>query len=457
MTANESPRFARWPAALVFVAVLLAQLWLVAGAGTDVPFQDQWDVEGRGLYPALASGTAGWRDFFAAHNEHRIVWTKLLDALLFEANGQWDPLVQLVAGAVLHAAAAALLAGWLVRGFSPPVRVALAAGVVLFHLPLAGWHNALWGFQSQVYFVLIFACAAFALLEDPSAPARRRVVGWTLVLAAMLAMGAGLLVPLAIAVIVCTQVAGWRERAAAAWPALVLLVAGWLLRPEVPAHAELHARTAVDFLATFFRLLAWPYSEQPWVALVLNLPLAGYTSARLLRRFPAQTGERFVGLVGCWVVAVAAALAWSRGGGDEFAAGVPSRYVDFVAPLLLLNAWAVCVWIVRAAPRQRALGAVWLLFAVIGWIGAAVPPWRHIIDPRRRDREAPVRLVQAFQQSGNPAVFAGQPRLLVPHPDPEMVRAVLADQRLAGRLPPSLQPGHPPGPLSSATRTLLGH
>ena len=37
-------------------------------------------------------------------------------------------------------------------------------GVVLFSLPLAGWHNALWGFQSQVYFAVWFALAAFTLL-----------------------------------------------------------------------------------------------------------------------------------------------------------------------------------------------------------------------------------------------------------------------------------------------------
>jgi hypothetical protein len=69
---------------------------------------------------------------------------------------------------------------------------------------------------------------------------------------------------------------------------------------------------------------------------------------------------------------------------------------------------------------------------------------------------APVRVARAFQATGDPAVFAGQPRLLVPHPNPEAVRAVLNDPRMQGALPPSLQPGRPMGPLSRAVRWLLG-
>jgi len=81
---------------------------------------------------------------------------------------------------------------------------------------------------------------------------------------------------------------------------------------------------------------------------------------------------------------------------------------------------------------------------------------RGIILPRAHDREAPVRLLREFQLTGDPAVYAGQPRLLRPHPDLPVVQAVLQDPRLQGRLPPSLQPERPTGPLSRAARGLLG-
>ncbi|MES1168545.1 MAG: hypothetical protein ABUL61_05195, partial [Oleiharenicola lentus] len=88
MADVPTPRLRWLPAAAVFLAVAAAQLWLVAGAGTDIPFQDQWDVEGRGLYPALVDGSLRAGDLLQAHNEHRILWTRVLDVALFAANGQ---------------------------------------------------------------------------------------------------------------------------------------------------------------------------------------------------------------------------------------------------------------------------------------------------------------------------------------------------------------------------------
>src|SRR5687768_10723363 len=93
--------------ASVFVLVLLLQLGLVALAGTDIPFHDQWDVEGRWLYPGWRDGTLTAADFLRPHNEHRILWTHLLNLGIFVVNGQWDPMVQLCAIAVLRAACAA--------------------------------------------------------------------------------------------------------------------------------------------------------------------------------------------------------------------------------------------------------------------------------------------------------------------------------------------------------------
>jgi hypothetical protein len=88
-------------------------------------------------------------------------------------------------------------------------------------------------------------------------------------------------------------------------------------------------------------------------------------------------------------------------------------------------------------------------------MGLSAEVIRGLILPRMHDRDAPVRLAVAFQRSGDPAVFIGQPRLLVPDPNPESVRRILTDPRLRGVLPPSLQPQQPTGPLSRAARFVL--
>jgi hypothetical protein len=454
----------RWLPAAVFGLVLVAQLFLVARLGTDIPFQDQWDVEGRLTYPAWRDGTWHAADLWRPHNEHRILWTRLENLALFSANGQWDPLVQLAVNALWRAAGAELLAWLLARGAGSLPGLLLGAGVVVAYLPHLAWVNALWGFQSSVYFVILFSLLALALLGDPGRSPPRLAAGLAAGVAALLALGAGAFVPVALLVLAGLHAAERRKFDPAAWrlawPGLALLALAWGLRTPVPATAALHAATAGQFFNALGRALAWPHTAMPWAALALNLPLLLAVGSRLAGRRRAAAGEDVVLLIGGWAAAAAGAMAWSRGGGGEFDAGVTIRYVDFLLLLPLANAWCL-VALVREAgePRRRfarVLVGAWGVFLLVGWLGISAQVVRGFILPRMRDRDAPVRLAVAFQQSNDPAVFAGQHPILVPHPRLASVRFVLSDPRMRGALPPSFQPDRPMGPLSRAVRWLLG-
>ena len=449
--------------AVVFGLVVVVQLVLVAVAGTDIPFHDQWDIEGRWLYPAWTEGSLQFMDLLRPCNEHRILWTHLLNLALFSANGQWDPLVQLVAIAGLRAACAAGLA-WLVgSGLAWRGRVAVAVGVTGAFLPHLAWHNVLWGIESHSYFVLGLSLLALALLGAADRSDRQTLAGLAAGGAALLAMAPGGFVPVALLGLAAVRACesrrldrmAWRQ----VWPALALLLVAWALYTTPSTSAPPRTVDWPQLFAVAGRVLAWPHVGQPLAAIPMNLPLLLVVLGRALgRRRPAR-GEDFVLLAGGWSVAVALATAWVRGGNAELAAGVPSRYVDFLVLLPLANAWCIVVLATEATPRWRASGrlvaAAWGLFLFAGWLGLSAQMMRGVILPRMRDREAPIRLTVAFQASGDAAVFAGQPRLLVPHPNAESVRVVLADPRMTGRLPPSLQPGRPLGPLSRAVRWLL--
>lgn len=465
----RSERFRRrlrgWMPAVVFLSVLAGQLWLVARAGTDIPILDQWDAEGRRLYPAWRDGTLGLADLLRPHNEHRMLWTHLLNLALFATNGQWDPLVQMAAGACVRAACAAGLAAWLVRSVGHARGgwlIGLAVSVAF--LPHLAWHNVLWGFQSQVWFALLFSLLALALLGEPAISRGRCFAGLAAGAAAMLAMGAGSLVALpllGLAVLRAVERSTrdgrwWRET----WPACGLMIMAWALIPGSADSGNLHPTSAGQFFAALGRMLAWPHVDQPLAALALNLPLVWAVGERLARRRPADTGEDFSLALGGWALAIGVAAAWARGGAAELAVGVPSRYVDFIVLLPLANglclAGLVARGVGRARGRTRALAAAWAVFLGVGWLGLSAQMWRRVLVPRMRDRDAPVRLMQAFQRDGDAAVFAGQPRLLVPHSNLEVVRAVLADPGLRGVLPPSLQPERPLGPLSRGVRSAPG-
>ena len=448
----------------VGLMVAAAQLWLVAKAGTDIPFYDQWGVEGRWLYPAWCAGTLRFADFLRTQNEHHILWTHLLNLVLFAANGQWDPLVQMAAMVGLRAACAGGLAAALMPGWGRAGRLLVAAGVICAFLPFLAWHSVLWGFESHTYFCLGFSLLAFGLLGTARMSPGRWISGLAAGIAAQLGMGAGAFVPMALLGLAAVRTMESRPRRLAWWPVTVavpLLVLAAALRVTVPGHAGLEASSPCQFLAVLGRCLAWPYPGNPWVALVANVPLVLVVWQRLTRRQARRPGGDYALLIGFFAMATSVAEAALRGGSPELAVGLPSRYADFQVLLPVANAWCLCALLPAVPERWRLmawLGALaWLLVLLSGWLALSAQMWRGVIRPRMADRDAPVRLVQAFQATGDARVFTGQPRLLVPGPDLKSVWDVLTDQRLRGRLPPSLQPGRPLGPLSALVRGILRH
>ena len=111
MTDNISPRTVvslarkfKLPTILKYLAVFSvvwgARLWLIQFYSSPVPFWDQWDEAINFLKPWL-EGTLSWQTWFEPHNEHRIVFTRILDVGLLSLNRQWDPQLQMVVNAFI--------------------------------------------------------------------------------------------------------------------------------------------------------------------------------------------------------------------------------------------------------------------------------------------------------------------------------------------------------------------
>lgn len=447
----------RWlPVVVVAVVVTVAQLWLVARAGTDIPFQDQWDAEGAALYPAIQDGAGWWSVALEPHNEHRVFWTQLQNAVLFRVVGRWDPLVQLFVNAIWHGLLAGLVVVVLGDGRTNRGRWWVAGLAAMVMVPVAGWHNALWGFQSQVYFVLGWGVLAVSAASGKSSRAWGALVAAA---AGMGAMGPGLLLPG-----VVLAIWAWRRRctgegpSAWGWGAVVVLaVAAIGLALSTTGAGDGAATTVRDALAAAGRWLAWPHAGQPVAALVMVAPLAALLVRTVRRRDAATDTLRLLGLGG-WLVVLALGVALKRGGAGEMAVGVPSRYVDFTGLLVVVNGAALAGLMTTLAvtDRRRWLAAAWLFFFVTGWLGETTEAGKRVILPRMADRDAPVRVAQAFLVTDDASAWPEIPRLLVPHPSPPNVRAVLQDPRMEGKLPLSLTPGVEPTGLSWLVRWGLG-
>src|SRR6202012_3032525 len=194
---SDSPRhFIAWAAAL-FLVILGAKLWVIQLYGTDMPYLDQWDEAAHFFKPWL-EGQLAWANWFQAHNEHRIVFTRLLDLFVVWLNGQWDPMLQMVINAIIHAVFACGLAYamWIFHGRknAPLICFLLAP---FFALPFAA-ENTVHGFQSQMYFLGIFSLLTILGLGFEKPGSGRWFCGLAAAVMCLFTMGSGLLAVLAV-------------------------------------------------------------------------------------------------------------------------------------------------------------------------------------------------------------------------------------------------------------------
>jgi hypothetical protein len=203
--ASEAPRF--WPLALGLALILcVARGAWVLQAMPEVPVLDEWSaIDGIAL-PNAAQGFDP-RYLLAPHNEHLLVWTKLLDWLQLRVNdNQFDARPLGLAFALLAGFGAALLLAAAARRLAGGRIAFLVAGIALFALPYA-WENLTHNWNNSH---ALLVAAAFATLHV-AACGRGAAAVAAMVLATLfsaLTMGTGAVAPvLGIAVVL------WRWRA----------------------------------------------------------------------------------------------------------------------------------------------------------------------------------------------------------------------------------------------------
>jgi hypothetical protein len=437
---------AMWLATLLML-VFAAKLLLMRHYPLTVPFWDQWDAEARGLYVPYSECGLSWAQMFSLHNEHRVFFTRLLALVLEVVNGQWDPRVQQVANAAIHALTAVLTASALwVGGQRRRIDLVVMICAVVFALPFA-WENTLMAFQSAFYFLLLFFVLSLWLTTANPAGTRQWWLGWLCALCALFTAAGGVFVPVAIAAIVGLALAHdpgeWRRSLPTLGAAGAVLSLGIIAAsPALPHHEPLRATTLADFAGTLGRNLAWPWIDQPQASVLLWAPLCALAILVILRRLKFGVLERITFGIGVWVVLQAAAIAYGRGAG----APVPAvRYQDFLSLGFLANTMAVVVLLLErryrhTASRRVAAGAVaaWLVLAGVGMdrlvTGALVD-----LKGWRERWSAQTSAVRRFVITRDYAEFTSRNPAELPYPDAHSLASVLQDPYVRRILPASVR------------------
>lgn len=330
------------PAVLAFLLGLFivgARWGWIDRYASDLPYWDQWDAEGLHLLAPWLEHRPFWPEVFHAHNEHRVVLTKLTNFLLTAANGSWDQRLECVFNAVLPGIIAAALFLWS-RRFSPPVILpAIWLLLATWGLPLA-WPNIINGFHSQQFYLLGFSLGAIAWWPTSPVGSRRWWAGLICAVVALGSMASGFVAAVvAGGIIACRALQGSISRRTAGWSLLLaalIAVAGWMTIAKVDYHASIHAHSVTDFLTAFAKNLQWPIPQQGFLAVILWAPWA-WLLIRFLRRPRAQMPDDHLVLLwmGGWVLLQIAATADARGVGGG---GPAPRYLDTLLLGMIVNA-----------------------------------------------------------------------------------------------------------------------
>ncbi len=158
MTLNHLKRFYRnklISLPILFLLILFCKNLLISEFAFPLPIDDQWDGELIKLYKPYEEGNLSVSHFFASHNEHRIVFTRLFNLAIYILNGnRWNPMLVLRVQSILAASIPSLILFFLYR-FKPIPFLSYLFFGVFSCLPLL-YENLLSGIQNLFYFMIIF-------------------------------------------------------------------------------------------------------------------------------------------------------------------------------------------------------------------------------------------------------------------------------------------------------------
>lgn len=433
-----------WGAAIVVFRVAYVSHYAAA-----LPFWDQWDAELDRLFGPLAQHRFDWASLIASHNEHRILFTRLLSIALWQANARvFDNRVECYANIVLVVAMYATFVLLLRRrtngGLAKQAAPALLALVLC--LPI-DWENFLVGFQNGFYFASLATLLVFGLLTRDRFTWRDWLPACVLAFASLFTMASGLFT----AVIACA-LAIWRSLRSPVhrlpWPALpfaAVVAFGVAMQTRCAscaAHSDWMKHAAVLRL-----VLGWPALRPdgllfliPWLPLAATLPM-------LRTRLRERPGAAFPLALAAWSLLVACSIAVAR---DALA----TRYAAALVLGLLANAILACELVqAKAAAWKTAIAVVFAAYAVVALATRTGRDTRAMIDRFAFSRVEMLRVL-LFERTHDAAALRAPDRLQIPYHDPRQLAAWLADSAVLTLLPPPFNPHNAAAPLSRAAEWL---
>jgi hypothetical protein len=434
--------------------------------GTDLPWYDQWGVEGVALYKPYFQGTLTWANFFEPCNEHRIVLTRLLALTELMINGLWDNLLQTVINALIYTATAVGLFWLVARNLGGLARICWWLAVAItFTLPF-GWENALWGFQSQFYLlVAISGMGLYVASLEGAFTGRRLALLLVLQILALFTMSSGVLATAAALGMYVLLFARNRSDRSECHQLLLktavaigVAILGYQLMVIIPGNDQFKPHSLQEFLTTLGRCASWPWIRTDLWWLVNWLPWLLVLVMYLLRKTPDRTWIRFAMALGLWVLMQEVATSYARN-----TIALHSKYADPMAIGLPVNALALIILytsLQRGKKMVLLLALCWTLTNGYFLIKLTADDLKMNLPARQHSYRMQIQKTRSYLQSGNIDDLVPREKYEIPHRDPNQYAELLRDPIIHRILPRSIndaavQSGVPKAYLSRFADTLL--
>lgn len=425
--------------------LLGSRLALIEKAGYTIPFLDQWDAEAREVITPWLHGELTISDLLRPHNEHRILFTRIIALFSTSINGQWDPFPTLVINSIIYCLLFCTI--WKLASFNTTRAESLALGLILLGIGLSplGWENTIWAFQNQVYLTLLFGYLCTGILaHDCNTSYKKLYMAFTCAIASAFAMSAGFLLTGAFATKFTIALKSSHTKRYWAWlvATLIMGLCAILLRTYYPAHAPLQSQSYPIFAAALTKLLAWPLTPGWLWFIPMQIPL-GLLSWQIAtqKRTPRNIGKLAL-LLGAWGLANSAALAYGRGNmWYATAEDIPSRYADMQFILIIANILAgieIQNFARCTAQRLIALGAIGLAIIAIGI--ASIQAIETLAPLTKEAQYASSFTISEAVRTQQTDKILQSPARLLPHPRPQVIHQIISDPKWTQFLPPQLQP-----------------
>lgn len=215
--------------ATIYLVPLILLIWFVTEYGVNVPFWDQWALVE--FFAKIQAGQVTFQDFFAQHNEHRILFPRIIIAILAFASS-WNNKLEMYCNIAIAAG---------IFGLVYAMARQTKSDSLLFHLSnilccafifsLDQQENWLWGFQ--IAWFLINLCVVIAIscivLPQKYAPNSRLLLAGLFCFIASFSSAHGLFSWLALLPLVIVLPGTVRQRSLRAGIWLALFVAAVLI------------------------------------------------------------------------------------------------------------------------------------------------------------------------------------------------------------------------------------